>query len=105
VVCAGADKPLAALALLQALGAERAIVFTGSVQSTQRCRPAARARGVHAKRGRVSPVPGGCRRAAPGRHPHAAPHEVAPAQQHSASQPWGELEGCRQSSSMYLQLL
>jgi len=47
VVCAGADKPLAALALLQALGAERAIVFTGSVQSTQRCAPAARARGVH----------------------------------------------------------
>ncbi len=47
VVCAGADKPLAALALLQALGAERAIVFTGSVQSTQRCASTTRARGVH----------------------------------------------------------
>ena len=39
VVCAGADKPLVALALLRALGAERVIVFTSSVESTQRCRP------------------------------------------------------------------
>ena len=39
MVCAGADKPLVALALLRALGAERVIVFTSSVESTQRCRP------------------------------------------------------------------
>ena len=39
VVCAGADKPLVALALLRALAAERVIVFTSSVESTQRCRP------------------------------------------------------------------
>ncbi|KAK9821304.1 hypothetical protein WJX81_005661 [Elliptochloris bilobata] len=36
VVCAGADKPLVALVLLQALAAERVIVFTASIESTQR---------------------------------------------------------------------
>ena len=36
MVCAGADKPLVALLLLQALAAERTIVFTASVESTQR---------------------------------------------------------------------
>ena len=41
MVCAGADKPLVALALLRALGAERVIVFTSSVESTQRCPPLA----------------------------------------------------------------
>ncbi len=40
VVCAGADKPLVAAALLAQLGAERTVVFTASVEATRRCAPA-----------------------------------------------------------------
>jgi ATP-dependent RNA helicase DDX51/DBP6 len=36
VVCAGADKPLVAAALLQGLGAAPTLVFTASVEATRR---------------------------------------------------------------------
>ena len=38
LVCAGADKPLVAAALLQQLGEQPTIVFTASVEATRRCR-------------------------------------------------------------------
>lgn len=37
VVCAGADKPLLAVALLQQLVKEPTLVFTASVEATRRC--------------------------------------------------------------------
>ena len=37
VVCAGADKPLVAAALLAQLAPERTVVFTASVEATRRC--------------------------------------------------------------------
>ena len=37
LVCAGADKPLYAIALLRQLSAEPTVIFTASVEATRRC--------------------------------------------------------------------